>query len=286
MAINYTRLKSWPFADVVHGYTTKDSIVYALGVGYGADSTDPDELRFVYEGGLAAVPTMAVVLGYPGGWIRDEATGIDWRRVLHGEQALVVHRPLPAAGQVIGRTRIEEIIDKGVGRGALIYSTREVIDRATGAPLCTLASTTFCRAEGGFGGPRGPLKPVGALPEGPPDAVDDLQTSRRAALIYRLSGDLNPLHVDPDVARAAGFPRPILHGLATFGVAGRALLKVLCGYDVTRFKRMEARFSAVVFPGDTIRTEIWRTAPGRAAFRCRALERDSVVLTNGAATYA
>ncbi len=161
-----------------------------------------------------------------------------------------------------------------------------MIDRASGELLCSLASTTFCRADGGFGGPSGPLKPVHEIPTRAPDLVCELATSPRAALIYRLSGDYNPLHIDPAVAKAAGFPCPILHGLATYGVAGHALLRTLCGYDPARLKRMDVRFSAPVFPGETIATEIWRTREGRAAFRCRIASRDAVVLNNGYAEYA
>jgi acyl dehydratase len=281
MAIDYARLKAWPFPDVTQKYTANDAILYALGVGLGRDPMDTEELRFVYEDGIAVLPTFAVILGYPGGWLRDPRTGVDWKQVLHGEQELVLHRPLPPAGEVVGRTRVEEIIDKGPGKGALIYSSREVIDRASGGLLCTLRSTTFCRADGGFGGPAGPTKTPHPIPDRAHDLACDLGTSARAALIYRLSGDYNPLHIDPAVARAAGFQKPILHGLATYGVAGLALLKMLCGYDPRRFKRMDARFSAVVFPGETIRTEIWRTGPGKAAFRCRVPERDAVVLNNG-----
>jgi|ERR1051326_2263289 acyl dehydratase len=285
MAIDYARLKAWQFADVKQRYTARDAILYALGVGLGRDPVDAEELRFLYEDGLAVLPTFAVVLGYPGGWLRDPNTGVDWKQVLHGEQELVLHRPLPPEGEVAGRTRIEEIIDKGAGKGALIYSSREVVDLSSGEKLCTLKSTTFCRGDGGFGGPTGPTKSPQPIPQKPHDLACDLPTSPRAALIYRLSGDYNPLHIDPAVARVAGFPRPILHGLATYGVAGHALLKTLCGYDATRLARMDVRFSAVVFPGETLRTEIWRTGPGKAAFRCRVLERDSVVLNNGHAEY-
>jgi acyl dehydratase len=160
-----------------------------------------------------------------------------------------------------------------------------VFDRKTGDLLCSLSSTSFCRADGGFGGPAGPLKPVHEVPDRAPDLNCELATSPRAALIYRLSGDFNPLHIDPKVASAAGFPRPILHGLATYGMAGHALLKTLCSYEPAKLKRMEARFSAVAYPGDMIRTEIWRTGEGRAAFRCRVVGRDAVVLNNGYAEY-
>ena len=285
MAIDYARLKAWPFPDVKQSYTAKDAILYALGIGLGRDPVNADELRFLYEDGLAVLPTFAVVLGYPGGWLRDPKTGVDWKQVLHGEQELHLHRPLPPQGEVVGRTRVEEIIDKGGGKGALIYSSREVSDAASGELLCTLRSTTFCRGDGGFGGPAGPAKSSHPIPEQPHELECDLPTSPRAALIYRLSGDYNPLHIDPAVAHVAGFTKPILHGLGTYGIAGHALLKTLCAYDPSRLKRMDVRFSAVVFPGETIRTEIWRTGPGTAAFRCRLVERDAVVLNNGYAEY-
>jgi acyl dehydratase len=283
MAIDYQRLKNWNFPEIEHSYRAKDTILYALGVGLGADPMDREQLRFVYEEGLKALPTMAVVLAYPGFWAKNPETGIDWKQVLHGEQELILHQPLPAAATVIGKTVIEEIIDKGPGKGALLYSRREVRDKETGALLASLGSTSFLRGNGGFGGPSGPTKPVHSLPERAPDLVCDLPTLPQAALIYRLSGDYNPLHADPDVAAAAKFPRPILHGLCTFGVAGHALLRTLCGYDPTRLRRMAVRFSAPVFPGETVRTEIWREGEGRFGFRCRIPERDIIAINNGLA---
>jgi acyl dehydratase len=285
MPIDYLKLKSWPFPDLEHRYEAKDTILYALGVGCGGDPMDRSELPFVYEEGLKALPTMAVVLGYPGFWLKDPNTGVDWRKVLHGEQGLVIHKPLPATGTVIGRTRITEIIDKGPGKGALIYSDRDVIDKASGDLLATLTSTTFVRGEGGFGGPSGPAPEPHPLPERAPDAAVDLKTLPQAALIYRLSGDWNPLHADPDVAAGAGFPQPILHGLCTYAVAGRAILKACCGHDPARLRRLDVRFSAPVMPGETIRTEIWKDA-GTVSFRARVVERDVVVLNNGRAQVA
>lgn len=286
MTIEYERLKGRQFADLTYDLTDRDTILYALGVGLGCDPVDKQQLRFVYEEALAALPTMAVVLGHPGFWFKDPDTGVDWKRVLHGEQSLEIHRPLPTNGRIIGRTWIEEIIDKGPGKGALIYWNRTAIDEETGEPLCTMASTTFCRGDGGFGGPSGPTKTPHVLPDRPCDSVCDLPTLPQAALIYRLSGDYNPLHADPDVAQAGGFERPILHGLATFGVAGHALLKELCAYDTQRFRKMDVRFSSPVYPGETIRTEIWRDEPGVASFRCRVVERDAIVLNNGRFEYA
>lgn len=285
MPIDYDKLKNWHFPDLEHRYEAKDTILYALGVGCGADPMDRTELPFVYEDGLKALPTMAVVLGYPGFWLKDPNTGVDWRKILHGEQGLVIHKPLPASGTVIGRTRVTEIVDKGPGKGALLYSDREVFDKATGDLLATLTSTTFIRGEGGFGGPSGPAPEPHALPERAPDLAVDLKTLPQAALIYRLSGDYNPLHADPDVATAAGFARPILHGLCTYAVAGRAVLKACCGNDPARLRRFDLRFSAPVLPGETIRTEIWRDG-SRVSFRARVVERDIVVLNNGLAEVA
>ena len=285
MAIDYNTLKNWPFPDLEHAYDDVATMLYALGVGMGQDPMDERQLPFVYEENLRALPTMAVVLGYPGFWLMDPKTGVDWKQVLHGEQGLVVHSPLPATGTVIGKSRIEEIIDKGPGKGALIYSSRDIVDKASGRLYCTVTGTTFCRADGGFGGPSGPVKPVHPIPERQPDIVCTLTTRPEQALLYRLSGDRNPLHADPKVATVAKFPKPILHGLATFGVAGHAILRELCGYDQTRIRQMDVRFSSPVFPGESIKTEIWREGGGRAAFRCWVVERNIMVINNGMIEY-
>jgi acyl dehydratase len=183
---------------------------------------------------------------------------------------------------VVGKTRVTEIIDKGPGKGALVFSERLVTDQESGEKIATATQTTFCRGDGGFGGaPRETPLPH-AIPVRPPDLVCDLPTRPEAALIYRLSGDPNPLHVDPTVAEAAGFPRPILHGLATFGVACHAILKTICGYDPARLTAIAGRFSAPVFPGETIRTEMWND-DGLVSFRARVLDRDVIALNNGRA---
>lgn len=285
MAIDIDKLLNWPFEDLEHSYSARDTMLYALGVGAGADPLDASDLKFVYEDGLQALPSMAVVLGYPGFWMKNPATGINWQQLLHGEQGLVIHQPLPAAGTVIGRTRVTHIVDKGAGKGALVFSQRTVTDKASGELLATLTGTTFLRADGGFGGPAGPAPAPHPLPDRAPDASLDLATLPQAALIYRLSGDYNPLHADPKVAAGAGFPRPILHGLCTFAVASRALLRLACDNDPTKLKAMQVRFSAPVFPGETIRTEIWRDGH-IISFRCKAVERDLLVLNNGRAEIA
>lgn len=280
MAIRYEKLLNRRFERIDQHYTEKDTMLYALGVGMGIDPLDRDALCFVYEDGLRALPSMAVVMAYPGFWAKEPDTGIDWVKVLHVGQEVVMHRPLPVAGHVYATTRIVDVIDKGEGKGALIISERTVKDAATDEALCTLSMTTLARGDGGFGGPSHQTPKPDPIPERQPDQVCDLPTLPQQALIYRLCGDFNPLHADPEVARNAGFEAPILHGLCTFGVACHALLKTLCYYDPARFHRMRVRFSAPVYPGETIRTEIWREG-NAVAFRCRSVERDLVVINNG-----
>lgn len=285
MPIHAETLLHFPIPEVRQRLRWQDAALYALSLGCGQDPMDPAELRFVTEGAaMRALPTMAVVLGYPGFWLADPATGVDALRLVHGEQAVEIHAPLPVAGEVIGRSRVTGLVDRGEGKGALLYTERVVLDAATGARLATLEQTTFLRGDGGFAKgqalPPGTVRKPAPEPAGPLGLVLDLPTRPEMALLYRLNGDHNPLHSDPVVAAAAGFPRPILHGLATFGVVGRALLRTLCGNDPARFGRMACRFSAPVHPGETIRTEIWPTPEG-AAFRARVVERDIVVVGNG-----
>jgi acyl dehydratase len=287
MAIDVARLKSWPHVPIEQHYGARDTILYALGLGLGQDPTDRAQLRFVYEDGLLALPTLAVVLGYPGFWAKDPATGIDWVRLLHGEQSLELFAPLPAQGTVIGRTRVTALVDKGQDKGALMLSERDISDAASGRRLAVSRSVSFLRGDGGFaqaGQPSDPPPPPREpVPERAPDAVCELPTRPEAALIYRLSGDYNPVHVDPAVARAAGFARPILHGLCSFGVSGVALLKTLCGWDPSRLQEIGCRFSAPVYPGETLRVEMWHLGGGRHAFRTKVVERDVVVLSHGSA---
>jgi acyl dehydratase len=246
MALDVDKLLNWPFEELRHEYSARDTILYALGLGLGSDPLDEEQLRFVYEKDLRALPTMAVVLAYPGFWLHDPATGVNWKTVLHGEQGIVWHAPIPAAATVVGRTRVTDVIDKGAEKGSLLFSERVVNDAKTGAKLVTLTGTTVLRGDGGFGGP-----------------------AKEA----------------PKPHRIPGFPRPILHGLCSLGVAGHALLKTVAGYDPGRFKSMRLRFTAPVFPGETIRTEMWIDGP-QVSFRARLVEREAVVLDNGIAEIA
>ena len=282
MALNIDVLNSLDIPPVEQTLEARDVILYALGIGLGSDPLDAQQLQYVYERNLRMLPTMAIVLGYGGALSQYGNTGITHTHVVHGEQGFAIHRPLPVAGKVIGKTRVSGVVDKGEGRGALVYTETVVREAGNDAPLVTLTSSTFCRADGGFGGPTGPVPPLHTVPKTSPDLVCDLATLPQAALIYRLSGDYNPLHADPAYAKRGGYDRPILHGRCTFGVVGHALLKTCCAYDPTRLVAMAGRFSAPVFPGETIRTEIWQDGE-TVSFRATVPARDIVVLNNGKA---
>ena len=260
--------------------TAEACLLYALSLGIGADPCDREALRFVYEAELRTHPMMANVLAYPGFWLKHPGTTVTWTQLLHGEQRVVWHRPLPSEGALLGRTRVTAIEDKGPEKGAFVTFRREVSLADSGEPLCSIDQLAVCRADGGRGGFGSPPAPLPRPPERAPDAALTLPTLPQAALLYRLNGDMNPLHADPAVAAEAGFDRPILHGLCTFGVVGHALLELVCAGEPARIKAMAARFSAPVYPGETLCTEIWHEA-GQVAFRARVQERDQIVLTNG-----
>jgi acyl dehydratase len=285
MPLNYEKLVKYRIPEVEQHFTRRDTMLYALGVGLGADPCDQQQLRYVYEDGLIALPTMAIILGYPGAWHVQADVGITRSHVVHGEQGFTIERGLPVEATVVGTTEIEGIIDKGRDRGALVMTRTEVRDKVSGDTYCTLTSTSFCRADGGFGGPAGPVREPHTLPDRAPDTTCDLPTLPQAALIYRLSGDYNPLHADPAFAKKAGFRMPILHGRCTFSIAGHALLKTCCGYDASRLRRMEGRFSSPVYPGETIRTEIWIDG-STVSFRSTVPARNVTVLNNGRAQIA
>ena len=285
MTIDYDKLINWDIPQVEQRLTKRDTILYALGVGLGSDPGDASQLKFVYEQNLQALPTMAIILGYPGPWHAHGDLGITRSHVVHGEQGFRIVRPLPVEGDVLGKTRVTGVVDKGKDKGALVMTECTVREKASGDTVCTLTSTTFCRADGGFGGPDGPVKTPHPVPDAPPQHVCDLPTLPQAALIYRLSGDYNPLHADPAYAAKAGYKMPILHGRCTFSIAGHALLKTLCGYDPARFVAMEGRFSSPVYPGETVRTEMWRDG-NIVSFRSTVPARGVTVLNNGRAEIA
>src|SRR5262245_59374675 len=282
MGLNYERIMAYRPADIAVSYGAHECILYALGIGLGMDPLDPGALKFVYErAGLEAFPTMAVVLGWPGR-MTDPAFGVDEKLVVAGDLRVILHRPLAPEAKLVSRPRIREVIDKGPGHAAIILNTRD-LTAPDGTLVATVDSSTFARKHGGFGGKVTETPTPPAVPQTPPQIVCDLPTPLNLALLYRLTGDENPLHADPERAKVAGFDRPILHGAASFGVAAHAVLRSVADYRPERLARIEGRLPKPVFPGDSIRTEIWPAGDG-VAFQCRVVARDAIVLSNGLAT--
>lgn len=264
-------------------WSASDVLLYHLALGAGADPLDPRELRYTIEDDLQVLPTFAVVaqtvhrfeppaVEYPG-------ISIDLAKVLHGTQRIDVHRPLPADGKARATARVKGVYDKGA---AAVVETETVVTDLDGTPIWTNTSSIFARGEGGFGGDRGPSDPW-ARPDRDPDVIAEMPTRPEQALVYRLSGDRNPLHADPKFAARGGFSKPILHGLCTYGVTGRALLHALCGSDPARFGSMSGRFSRPVFPGETLTVSIWRDGDGSALFQT-ANQDGAVVIDRGRLT--
>jgi acyl dehydratase len=266
----------------LHSWASKDALLYALGVGAGTD-----ELAFTTENTndvpQQVLPTMAVVLGVGGGGAYGRIGSFNPAMLVHGEQAIELHRPIPVSGEVSTVGEITGIFDKG--KGAVIEMRSVSTDTATGEPLFTNVSSVFIRGEGGWGGERGPSGPRNVAPERAADHEVVSQTRVDQALIYRLSGDRNPLHSDPSFAAMGGFDRPILHGLCTYGFTGRALLHSLCGGDPGRFNSMEGRFSSPVLPGEALTIRIWGTGSGEAVFRTHGGD-DRVVIDAGRVTFS
>lgn len=277
MPIDPEHLMRYEIPVVRESYAAKDCAFYALTLGIGQDPLERQALAFV--GGAGAVvpfPTMPLVLGHPGFWLARPDTGVDAVRLVHGEQSIEIMRPLSNAAVVEGRTRVVGLVDKGEGRGALLYSEKELTD-ADGTLLAVTRSTTVLRGDGGFGCSTMEARKPRALPEREPDLSVSAQTRPEQALYYRWNGDDNPLHCDPDVARKAGFERPILHGLCTFGIAARVLVGSVFNWQANRLKSIGGRFTAPVLPGDELRVLVWKDGH----FQVRRAADDKVVLDNG-----
>jgi len=281
MPVTYESLMSLKSVGDEFTYGDREAMLYALGVGMGRDPMNEDELRFTYENDLKTVPTFATVVAW--GQRTLGQSGINYLMVVHGEQRLTLHKPLPSSATIIADERVIGAVDKGAGKGALIFTEKVIRLKDTGEKLCTLGGTIFARGDGGFGGPSQGAPEPHPIPERKADAVCETDTRADQALIYRLSGDRNPLHSDPKIAKLAGFPRPILHGLCSYGTACRGVLKTMCHYDHTQIVGFDVRFSAPVFPGETIVTEMWKDA-NIVSFRSRVKERDLVVINNGKCT--
>jgi acyl dehydratase len=265
-------------------WTSKDALLYAVGVGAGQEPLE--ELQYTTENSAEVeqkvLPTMAVVLGGGGGAF-GKIGSFNPAMLVHGEQGITLHREIPVEGELEAVSEITGIYDKGKGAVVVSESTATLVD--TGEPLFSTRMSAYIRGEGGWGGDRGPSGTPNQAPDREPDHLVTVQTRTDQALLYRLSGDRNPLHSDPAFAAMGGFDRPILHGLCTYGFTGRALLHELCASDPARFKGMEARFSSPVMPGEALTVKAWLDGDGSAVFQTCG-DDGRVVMDAGRVTYS
>lgn len=282
MALSYDELMAASVADLKHSYGECETMLYAQSVGLGRDPVDRKELPYVYEQQqpLRTIPTMATVL-VPD--LIPADLGWDYNQVLHAEQRLQLHRPLPSAAELLIHKRIVDVFDRGPRLGAMILFEAEGRLAKDDTALFSVGSTVIARGDGGFGGASGKGPAPHRAPRREPDLNCEIRTRNDQALLFRLNGDRNPLHADPRSAEAAGFPAPILHGLCTYGVACHAILQTICDYDQTLITGFDARFSSPVLPGDTIRTDMWQDG-NVVSFQSVAVERKQIVLRNGKCT--
>jgi acyl dehydratase len=285
--MNLNHVSSLRFAPTDQDYDLRDTLLYALSLGMGSDPLDADEQPYVFEGarpgGPYVVPSQCMILGWIPFWQDDPATGIQWKRILHGEERFQIHRPLPVSGRVQARHHMAAVSDKGLGRGAVVQVDTALHDRDSGDLLATLQSMIFMRDDGGCGHFGTLATPLPAMPsDARPDAVMDIATSPQSALLYRaISQDWMPLHADPAIAREAGFEVPISHGLNNLGRACRAVLKHFAPGRPDRLQTFGARFISPGLPGDTVRVSMFLDAPERVRFRADAVERGVCLIDRG-----
>jgi acyl dehydratase len=284
MPIDYDDMMQSGATGLLASYDEKDVMLYALGVGFMRDPLDANELPFAYENnGLKVVPTFASVINRgeapPENQRMPQKSSINFMMLVDGERKITFHQPLPPKCETIADERTVGVYDKGKDKGAVLVQEREVRNRATGEKLCTITASYFLRGDGGFGGPEHGQPEPHAIPERAPDLVVECDTRPDQAFLYALSGDRNPLHRDPAIARAVGFPRPILHGLCSYGTACRAILSSVAKYQPERIRQFDVRFSKPVFPGETLVTQIWADG-GTLSFRALVKEREGVVVLN------
>ncbi|HEX8044800.1 MaoC/PaaZ C-terminal domain-containing protein [Rhizobium sp.] len=283
MAVSLRSIMDFPIPEARQTVTARDAIFYALTVGYGTKPLDPAHLRRVQEEDLRPVPTMANVVAHAGPWMKD--AGVDWQRLVHSEHRLTIHRPLPLDTPLKSRSRMLSVVDRGPEKGMFATFERTILAEANETPVATIVQTNACRGDGGCGSAGTPLEPLPPVPDRAPDAVFAIAVPEDAALLYRLNGDLNPLHSDPAYAARSGFPRPILHGLCTFGYAGYAIGRTLGTNEIADVGFIAARFTAAVLPGDRLEFDIWRESHD-IRFRARVPARAVTALDYGTARLA
>ncbi|CAG9167435.1 MaoC/PaaZ C-terminal domain-containing protein [Cupriavidus pampae] len=273
------RLVDFEIPEQRQAYGPKDCILYALGLGFGYEATSACDLSYVYERDLIAIPTQLAVLAASSDWMRDPRTGIRWEHLVALSHDIHLAKPLASSGTVRARTRVEAVFDRGPERGAIIHWRRVVVDAHSGQEIGSVNGQALARANGGFGGDAPIRRRHAGFPSRPADHVTASTTHANQALLYRLSGDLNPLHADPEIARAAGLRTPILHGLCNLGIAATATGKNWRG-GLPQLRSIGARYADVFYPGDTLRTEVWHE-DGAALFRCSSVRTGQVVIDDG-----
>lgn len=279
MAVTAEQLMALPAKTHIRAYEPRDLMLYALSLGLSADPMNRTELRYTTEKGFVPMPTVATVLGFDLALLMS--SGLNFLMVVHGEQRLQLLAPVPPSGIAATTTRVMGVVDKGPGKGALLVLESLTMDQKTDVLWCRQIMTVFARGDGGCGHAGENVEPLTKVPDGAPSLQHERPTLLQQALLYRLNADTNPLHSDPDFAKAAGFPRPILHGLSSYGVAAASIIEAFAGNDPKKIAQLDGRFSAPVFPGETLITELWQTDAHSAHFRVRVKERDVIAIDSG-----
>lgn len=277
MPIDYPAVLNLKSEGIRLSWSESEAMLYALGIGLGSDPLDQQELQFVYEKNLKVVPTFAASVMRA---VQPGNIELNRSKVVDGGRRLVLHSALPRSAEALADAQVVSVYDRGPDKGAVIMRKVEMRNALTGAPMATLTSTTFALGDGGFAGP--PFKPeaLAETPSRPPDRTVEVATPPNLALIYRLAGDRNPIHVDPHIAASVGYSKPILHGLCTYGICCRLILRDYVDFDVGAIKLHEARFSSPFFPGEILSVDFWKD--GRSiCFEARSKERNKKVLANG-----
>jgi acyl dehydratase len=275
MPLDPGAIRAIDFPVTEHRVEERDCMLYSLSLGLGRREPGDWGLTYCYERGLEVFPTQALTIGHPRDWMTPE-TGITRARVVHGGQKLVMNAPLRPGMVVLSASRVGAIVDKGEGRGAIIVLERTLADKADGTVLATMEWSIFCRGDGGFGGEPETGSRFREMPARAPDWQADLTTGSDAALLYRLNGDTNPIHADPELARKTGFEMPILHGLCLFGMSAASVMR----QGKRSLRMIEARFASPAFPGEPLALQVWSEA-GEIAFAVSASARNKMVMDQG-----
>ncbi|MEM5388811.1 MaoC/PaaZ C-terminal domain-containing protein [Paraburkholderia phymatum] len=275
MALDYRTVKNWPFEPYVRQYTCEELMRFAMGFGAGLPGPlQAEDMRYIGEGCTEALPMVAVALADGEFWQRDPRAGLNWKQIVHAEEAITMHRPLPLEGTVIVERRVVEIFDRGVGKGALVHEQQLLRDEC-GVAIVSVDVLTVLRGDGGFGGSgEGAPRPRPVPGDCPPDETIELVTPTAEAPLFALSSEFD---VTASVLGAAPTQR-ILRGMCAFGLAGRAVLKLACGNQGMRLRRLSVRYAGAMLTDETMRVELWHTGEGQAAFRMHAIERDTPIL--------